>query len=173
MEYLAGEEKAKAIEWMEAAAAVARESLCHNRHCGTVIVAGNEIIGRGYNAPALDQEENRRCNHSFGPGKPNFDMTCCIHAEWRAIMDALRRNPQRLSGATLYFTAVDDSGAIAFSGMPCCTVCSRLALDAGIAFFVLWHAEGFIAYPTDRYDFLSYSYELSEKDKQKYRDLKL
>ncbi len=173
MAYLEGDKKEEAMRWLEVAAEAARQSLCQNRHCGTVIVADGVVIGQGYNAPALDKEANRRCNHSFGPGKPNFDMTCCIHAEWRAIMDALRRNPDKIVGSTLYFTAVDDSGAIAFSGKPCCTACSRMALDAGLAVFVLWHEEGIVEYPTDQYDYLSYTYELSEKDKQKYRDLRL
>lgn len=173
MEYLSGEKKDRAIAWMEKAADMARQSLCRNRHCGCVIVADNEIIGQGYNAPCLDKEENRRCNHAFGPGKPNFDMTCCMHAEWRAITDAMKKQPEKLNGSTLYFTSVDEGGAIKSSGQPSCTTCSRMALDAGIAIFVLWHEEGIIEYPTDRYDYLSYSYELSEKDKQKYRDLKL
>ncbi len=143
---------------MEKAAEVARTSLCQNRKCGTVIVKDSEIIGQGYNAPPLDKEENRTCSQDLGPGKPNFDKTCCMHAEWRAILDASKRNPDKLLGSTLYFTSVKDTGEIKFSGKPCCTTCSRMALDAGIETFILWHKDGVCEYPTVEYNHLSYSY---------------
>lgn len=156
MEFLAGQQEKEAIQWMNQAAAVAEKALCHKAKCGTVIVKDGEIIGQGYNAPPLDKEEHRTCDTEFGPGKPKYDQTCCMHAEWRAIMDALRNNPEKIAGSKLYFTRVDDKGAIKKSGQPYCTVCSRLALDAGISAFVLWHKEGICEYPTDEYDKLSY-----------------
>jgi deoxycytidylate deaminase len=147
-----------AEHWMQEAAQEAQRALCLKSKCGAVIVKDGEIIGRGYNAPPLDKEEHRICNAEFGPGKPKYDRTCCMHAEWRAIMDALRTNPDRVVGADLYFVRVDDAGNIKKSGKPYCTVCSRLALDAGLAHFALWHEEGIRAYPTDEYNRLSYAY---------------
>ncbi len=173
MKILEDSEKDEAIRWMEEAAIMARQSLCHNRKCGTVIVADGEVIGRGYNAPCLDKEENRRCNQDLGPAKPNFDKTCCMHAEWRAITDAMKKNPGKLTGSTLYFTSVDEEGKIKFSGEPSCTTCSRMSLDAGVGTFMLWQERGMAAYPTDEYDRVSYEYVLNEKDKDKYRSLKL
>jgi deoxycytidylate deaminase len=52
-------EEKDAIKWMNEAGKVAQQALCLKAKCGTVIVSGNEIIGRGYNAPPLDKEENR------------------------------------------------------------------------------------------------------------------
>jgi len=147
---------------MVRAATVAARALCHRDKCGAVIVSGGETIGQGYNAPPLDQEENRFC-HTEVIGKPKSDKTCCMHAEWRAILDALKRNPHKLAGSTLYFTRVDDVGEIKKSGKPYCTVCSRLALDVGIAAFVLWHEDGICAYPTDEYNRLSYAFTLEQK----------
>ena len=141
-----------AISWMKEAAKVAEQALCLNAKCGTVIVKDGEIIGNGYNAPPLGKEENRTCNKEFGSGKPKFDRTCCMHAEWRAIMDALRRNPNKLNGSKLYFIRVDSQGNIKKSGQPYCTVCSRMALDAGISQFLLWQDEGIAEYSTDEYN---------------------
>ncbi|MFA4954556.1 MAG: hypothetical protein WC641_04545 [Patescibacteria group bacterium] len=157
-EVLKGQLAQDAIHWMSAAAEVACKALCQRAKCGTVIVSEGIIIGAGYNAPPLDKEENRKCGKDFGPGRPKFDRTCCMHAEWRAILDASKRNPQKLPGAKLYFTRVDEKGEIKKSGQPYCTVCSRLALDVGIDKFVLWHTEGVVEYPTGEYDQLSYEY---------------
>ena len=144
---------------MSQAAEVAKFALCLRAKCGTVIVNNDEIIAFGYNAPPLDKKEDRICLQEFGPGKPKYDKTCCMHAEWRAIMDALKRNPEKIKGSRLYFTRVDEQGNIKKSGKPLCTVCSRLALDSGISEFLLWHDEGICAYPTDEYNRLSYQYE--------------
>ena len=156
--YLIGTQEAEAIPWMNGAAEMAKGALCLRAKCGTVIVKDGIIIGKGYNAPPLDKEENRTCNASFGSGKPGYDQTCCMHAEWRAIADALRKNPTQLEGSKLYFTRVDDDGEIKKSGDPFCTTCSRWALDVGIDQFILWHEDGIQEYPTDQYNRLSYQY---------------
>lgn len=166
MEDLTGQQEKEVTLWMKKAAEVAQKALCLKAKCGTVIVKDSEIIGQGYNAPPLDKEEYRMCNRDFGPGKPKYDKTCCMHAEWRAIMDALKRNPEKLAGSKLYFTRVDGDGQIKKSGKPYCTVCSRLALDAGIEKFVLWHDEGICEYSTSEYDKLSYQYNDNEKNYQ-------
>ena len=158
MEYLKDEREQEAMKWFEEAAKTAVRALCLNAKCGAVIVKDNEIIGEGYNAPPLDDEENRMCDKEIINNKPNYDKTCCVHAEWRAITDALKRNPEKIFGAKLYFTRVDENGKILQSGQPYCTVCSRLALDAGIAKFVLWHENGICEYDTKEYNQLSYDY---------------
>lgn len=156
MKYLPEKE---ALPFIEAAAKEAAHSLCLNRKCGTVIVKDGGILGKGYNAPPLDDLKHRTCLDVYEyPHKKNFDRTCCIHAEWRAIMDALRYHPDSLQGSRLYFTSVDERGEPQKSGRPFCTVCSRLALDSGIAEFVLWHKDGIAAYDTDEYNRISYHY---------------
>ncbi|MFH0873955.1 MAG: deaminase [Candidatus Komeilibacteria bacterium] len=135
-----------AEKWLQEAANSAKQALCHQAKCGCVIVKDDEVIGRGYNAPPLDSEANRRCDLD----------SCCVHAEWRAIMDTLRHHPDMILGSTLYFTRVDNTGTILKSGQPYCTVCSRLALDVGIITFVLWHEAGITEYPTAEYNRLSY-----------------
>ena len=158
VEYLKGSQEKESINWMEKAAKVAEKALCLKAKCGVVIVKDGEIIGEGYNAPPLDKEENRVCNKDFGPSKPKYDKTCCMHAEWRAVIDTLKRNSEKIEGSKLYFTRVDDSGKIKKSGEPLCTVCSRIALDVGIEKFVLWHDKGICEYSTDEYNLLSYQY---------------
>jgi deoxycytidylate deaminase len=164
MELLTGQPEQEAIKWMNEAAKVATRALCLNAKCGAVIVKDGEIIGAGYNAPPLDQAENRMCVLTSDPaalarrGKPKYDFTCCLHAEWRAILDALKRNANKIEGAKLYFVRVDETGHIKKSGQPYCTACSRLALDVGLDKFLLWHEKGIGEYPTDEYNRLSYEY---------------
>lgn len=158
MEYLKNEQEKEAVKWMNQAAEVAKKALCLKAKCGTVIVKDGQAIGEGYNAPPLDRIDLRTCDKEFGPGKPKYDQTCCMHAEWRAIMDALKRNPEKIKDSKLYFSRLNAEGKIKRAGKPSCTVCSRMALDSGIGTFLLWHEEGICEYPTDEYDRLSYSY---------------
>jgi len=163
MQYLSGQEEMEAIRWMNEAAEVATYALCLKAKCGTVIVQDGEIIGEGYNAPPLDKVENQTCNIEYPLGKPKYDQTCCMHAEWRAILNAVKNNPDKIQGSTLYFTRVGANGEQKRSGRPYCTVCSRFALDTGIAKFVLWREEGMCEYPTDEYNRMSYEYDVTIK----------
>lgn len=125
-----------------------------------MIVADGQIIGRGYNAPPKDDSIAALCTLDLRESskKPKSDRTCCVHAEWRAIMDALRTHPDRIIGATLYFSGVDDAGHALTSGKPYCTVCSRLALDAGLAYFALRHESGVTLYDCRDYNERSYAF---------------
>lgn len=146
-------------KWMFAAAEVANKATCGRSRCGSVIVKDDEVIGEGFNSPAGNLESQRRCNADKSSyHRKVTDKTCCVHAEERAIMDALRRNPDKLAGSTLYFIRLDEEGEPKFSGRPYCTICSKLALDVGIAEFVLWHESGITAYKTDEYNDLSYRF---------------
>ncbi|MBN1585022.1 hypothetical protein JW899_01510 [Candidatus Uhrbacteria bacterium] len=156
MEYLTGEREDEAKHWMHAAADMACRALCRSAKCGAVVVKDEEIIGAGYNAPPLDSEKHRMCDSQVGEGKPKYDRTCCMHAEWRAALDALWHHSDRIVGAKLYFTRVDDHGDILKSGRPFCTVCSRLALDLGLSHFLLWQEEGIAEFETGEYNRLSY-----------------
>lgn len=156
------QEKQVAIQWMEKAAEVAEKSLCLRSRCGTVIVKDDAVIGKGYNAPPLDDQKYRVCLNEYQlPQKFKYDRTCCVHAEQRAIMDALKEHQSTLEGADLYFIRIDEHGSREKAGEPYCTVCSRMALDVGISHFVLWHEKGICAYETDEYNRLSYAYTAS------------
>ncbi len=145
---------------MKEAAKVAEKSLCLHAKCGTVIVKDDEIIGVGYNAPPLDNEKNRKCLDEYDfSGKPKHDHTCCMYAEWRAILDAMKENGEKVKGSNLYFTRVDENGNILKSGKPFCTVCSRFALDSGVSSFLLWHKDGVCSCDTEEYNNLSYDYK--------------
>jgi deoxycytidylate deaminase len=145
-------------QYFQMAAEEARKATCLRGKCGAVIVLNNEVIGSGFNAPPKNDEKSRKCALELvNSCKPKSDRTCCVHAEWRAIIEALRTGKD-LAGSTLYFVRVDDAGNIKKSGEPYCTVCSRLALDCGISFFGLWHESGIRLYDTKEYNDLSYAF---------------
>lgn len=148
-------------EYFKQAQQVAQRAICNRAHCGAVIVSTEgRIIGRGYNAPPLGDESQRMCDVELDKTiKQNNDKTCCVHAEWNAILDALKTNGDKIEGSTLYFMRVGDEGEFTGSGKPYCTVCSRLALQSGIAQFGLWH-DGPVMFDTATYNQKSYDYYL-------------
>ena len=149
-------------EWFGEAVRVAHAALCARARCGAVIVKDGVLIGEGYNAPPRDDVSARRCADVYDRSKkPKYDLTCCLHAEWRAIIDALSKgNP--LAGATLYYVRLDQAGERKPSSAPFCTVCSRLALDVGITTFALWHETGIVCYETGDYNDRSYAYHRAD-----------
>lgn len=147
------------MDYFEEAAKVARNAMCLKGLCGSIVVATDGmIIGRGYNAPPLEDETQRTCNKEWSlERKPKFDKTCCVHAEWNAILDACKSFPDKIVGSTLYFMRVDENGDFTNAGEPYCTVCSRLALQSGIEYFCLWNGQE-VRYDTKTYNLKSYEY---------------
>jgi deoxycytidylate deaminase len=145
--------------FFEEAGKVATQALCLRDKCGAVIVKNNSIIGAGYNAPPCDDVRFRKCELDLRVSKkPKSDRTCCLHAEWRAILDAVKKAGD-IAGSTLYFVRVNTDGVIKESdGVPYCTVCSRLALDVGVTSFCLWTKDGAKCYGTDVYNDISYQF---------------
>ena len=159
MRYLTWEEENTAREYLFECVQIAQHATCQRSRCGSVIVQHDQIIGSGYNTPPHNLESQRRCSCA----KENYhrkvtDKTCCVHAEQRAIMDALRNNSEGLVWSRLYFVRLDDEGEISFAGKPYCTICSKMALDVGIVEFVLRHKEGVAVYGTEEYNRLSFEY---------------
>lgn len=142
------------------AARMAAEATCLRAKCGSVIVAATGlVIGRGYNAPPLNDESQRRCNDVFElMSKPKYDKTCCVHAEWNAVIDACKTAPEKLAGATLYFMRIDNKGGFTDAGEPYCTTCSRFTMQAGVEEFALWNNNGADIYMLPEYNALSYRY---------------
>jgi hypothetical protein len=146
-------------QFFEAARKVAARATCNKAHCGAVIVSkDSRVIGEGYNAPPLGDESQRMCDVSLDKTiRQNNDKTCCVHAEWNAIIDALKHHADKIEGSTLYFMRVDDKGEFTEAGDPYCTVCSRLALESGVAVFGLWN-QGPEMINTSDYNSRSYAY---------------
>jgi len=153
--------------FFEAAAKVAQKATCHRAKCGSVIVKDGVIIGEGYNAPPLNDETRCTCDAEWDyTKKPKYDKTCCIHAEWNAVLDACKRNADKIDGSTLYFMRIDDSNDFTDAGNPFCTTCSRFTMEAGVGEFALWNNGGADIYPLAKYDQKSYEfYTLEQQDK--------
>lgn len=163
MKTLRGPELEAARSFFQAAAEVAKKATCHRAKCGSVIVKDGVIIGEGYNGPPLDDESRRTCNKTWDyTKKPKYDKTCCIHAEWRAVIDACKRNPDKVEGSTLYFMRVDDDGNFTDAGEPYCTTCSRFVMEAGVSKFALWNNDCVEVYDLPEYDGKSYEFYAQE-----------
>lgn len=162
MRYLSEQEKHVTQQWMDEAATIAQQATCTRAKCGAVIVKDGEVIGRGFNSPPGDDENQRRCGiPKDSYDKKVTDKTCCVHAEQRAVMDALRRNAKKLLGSTMYFVRLDGEGNMRTGealSKPYCTICSKMILDTGISEFVLRQHEGMCAYETGEYNEVSYKY---------------
>jgi len=157
-EVLSGARQARAQKMMGLAQEQALRSSCWRSHCGAVIAdASGRLIGAGANNPPRDCPL-AACRKDDLPADFCSDRTCCSHAEQRAVYDALARHPKVLVGATIYFLRLDAAGLPQYAGDPYCTICSKMVLDVGVATFVLWQETGFVAYGTDEYNELSFSY---------------
>lgn len=160
MKLLTWQNHTQAEFFIQQAAEIAQKATCERSKCGCVIVKDREIIGKGFNSPPQNLESQRRCHCDKEQyHRKVTDKTCCIHAEQRAILDALKFASDKLIGSELYFIRLDQEGKPAKSGNPYCTICSKMALEVGIKTFHLWHSEGIVAYDTEEYNILSYQYQ--------------
>lgn len=97
MKLLTDDEEKKAMEYINQAAGIALQATCERARCGCVIVENDEIIGTGFNSPPGEREDQRRCkNDKNNYHKKVTDKTCCVHAEQRAIMNALIDAPDKI-----------------------------------------------------------------------------
>ncbi len=151
MRILTGIEESIAKGYLDLAADFAKDAFCYRSKCGSVIVNNNEIIGWGYNSPPLDCSIESCLKDSLPEGFKS-DKTCCVHAEQRAIVDALRTNPTKILDSRLYFIRLDENDEKMKASDPYCTICSKMALDVGIKEFVLWQKDGICVYDTDEYN---------------------
>ena len=142
------------------AAEVAKQATCERSKCGCVIVKDWKIIGQWFNSPAKDLESQRRCTCD----KKSYDFkvtdkTCCIHAEQRAMFDALRHHPDKIIDSELFFIRLDSDWNMSKSWDPYCTICSKMSLDLWVKYFYLRHEKWITCYDTQEYNTLSYQYK--------------
>ena len=172
MRYITNEsEKKRAEKYIEEAKTIAQKATCGRAKCGAVIVKDNEIIGTGFNSPPGSDENERRCEVR----KNQYDIkvtdkTCCMHAEQRAIMDALRNHSDKIKGSKLYFSRFYPDGRQRLAGESekvqlCCTICTKMMFDVGIEEFVLPHVGGIGVYAKDEYVKRSFGYGKYTVDK--------
>ena len=160
MKILSGRELREAKKAMALAVHAGLESTCRRSRCGSVIINGGVVLGEGFNSPPRNLESQRRCSRLKEDLHAKVtDRTCCVHAEQRAMMAALRDYGKDAGGAVIYFARLGDNGRIKKSGEPYCTICSKMALDIGIDRFVLWQERGVCSYSCEEYNQLSYEYK--------------
>jgi len=149
------------MEWIKNAAEVAKKSTCERAKCGSIIVnQKHEVIGTGYNSPPGQNKELKRCDREKSQyHRKVTDKTCCMHAEQRAMIDALRNHPEQLEGSTIVYARINEDGEVRPSGQPYCTICSKMAVDLGIETFMLKQEDGVNVYDIKTYHQLSYNYK--------------
>ena len=140
----------------------ARKSTCLNAKCGAIIInQGDGIIGRGFNSPPGNLESQRRCLIKKSEYDEKItDKTCCVHAEQRAIFEALDKYGKKAleNYAVLYFMRVDEKEEPIPAGEPYCTICSKSALDIGISNWVLQHDNNLYIYDSEEYNNMSFNF---------------
>ena len=101
--------------------AVPEKSPCVRRRVGAVIVKDHAIVSTGYNGPARGEVHatGDTCIRIGKPAGADPWVSCCVHAEANAIAQAAR-NGSSCVGATMYTTIAP------------CSMCQRLAVNAGI-----------------------------------------
>lgn len=160
MKYAILEDLEQCNYFLDIAKTTALKATCLRDKCGSIIVKDNKIIWSGFNSPPANQENQRRCNIDKSTyHKKVKDTTCCIHAEQRAIMDALKNHPDKIKWSRLYFVRLDINWNISSCGKPYCTICSKMTLDSWVSEFVLLHTEWIAIYTSDEYNILSFEYK--------------
>ena len=158
MMILSGKERDDALAFMQKAAETAKGSCCLRSKCGSVIVKDDKIIGSGFNSPP-GNKCLELCIKDSLPKDFKSDRTCCVHAEQRAMVDALRNGTNNIQGSRIYFIRLDENGNMKPAGKPYCTICSKMALDVGIGEFALMHENGICVYDTKEYNDVSFGKE--------------
>lgn len=155
-EILTGTDREQAFTWLQAAAESARHSACLRRKCGSVLVSEEgEVYAPDVNK--LPRGAAAHCNpYQLGQGFKS-DKACCVHAEQRSILQALQKG-LKVEGSTMVFASVDENGNRLQSGSPYCTICSKMALESGVRYWVLEHAEGITRYEALEYNTISFEY---------------
>ena len=159
MRILEDSDAREALRWFDVCAEVASRSLCRRALCGSVIVKDGKLLAEGFNSPPQNNDEYRTCLNEYDiPAGFRHDRTCCIHAEQRAIENALKAGKD-LAGSRIYFVAVDREGNKIKTTDLKCTICSRAVLDAGIKEFAFYAAEGVRVYEPAEVNALSYDHK--------------
>ncbi len=162
MEFIRDKEKETAEQYIDEAKKLAHQATCQRAKCGALIVKDDKIIGRGFNSPAGNDEKERRCDIKKNSYDEKVtDKTCCVHAEQRAVMDALRHHPNQIKGSKLYFARFYPDGEQRVMGEKIqlyCTICTKMMYDVGIAKFILPHQNGICTYPMSEYLDRSFEY---------------
>lgn len=156
MRKLLGEEGKISKKYLNVASREALNSSCHRSKCGSIIVRDDfGIIGKGHNSPP----QNKCLEACFKDSlSENFksDKTCCVHAEQRAIINALSQYGKNFfRDTTLYFIRLDEEKQIP-AERPYCTICSKFALDNNIDNWVLSHKDGIYKYDSEEYNQISF-----------------
>ena len=115
---------------MAIAEQVARRSTCLRRQVGALLVVEKRLLATGYNGAPSGvphcAEDGCPREREHVPSGQGHDLCRGLHAEQNAIIQAAKHGV-RIDGATLYTTHHP------------CSMCAKVAINAGIRRVVCWH----------------------------------
>lgn len=152
MQTISGPKLDQVKPYFKVAVRFARQGKCEYSKNAAIIIKQDIMLGNGFNGP-VSAKETHRSDESFAIGSaPHTDQSCCVHAVWRAILDAAKRHGDKIVGARLYYAEVDEAGNRLDAGQPACSVCSRLLVESGIGEIAIWNNATVEIYSAAEYD---------------------
>lgn len=121
--------------YLDIAQAALERSTCLRRCYGAIIVQHDEIISTGYNGAPRGRKNCADLGYCTReamkiPSGERYELCRSVHAEANAIISASRRD---MIGADLYLTGAEVPDGSYIKNAVCCSMCKRLAINAGIA----------------------------------------
>ena len=121
--------------YLDLAEVVSQRCTCLRHRYGAVIVKNDEIISTGYVGAPRGRQNCTDLGYCLRaqlgiPRGERYELCRSVHAEANAIISASRRD---MIGADLYLTGAEVPDGSYIKNAVCCSMCKRLAINAGIA----------------------------------------
>jgi len=154
------------MEYIEMCLELADNSTCGKKKYGSVIVKNGEIIGKGYNHPIREVEEElcHPCIREKINSGTRLEACAAVHAEQAAIIDSYK-NKKDPEGAALYVAGKNADGetmVLDEKGFYC-SFCSRIMAEAGIKEVGVLTKKGVEYLNRDEYLHSSFEFALEKK----------
>ena len=128
------ERRDKINYYLDLAEIVSQRTTCLRRRYGAVIVKNDEVISTGYVGAPRGRKNCTDLGYCIRqemgiPRGERYELCRSVHAEANAIISASR---DKMIDATLYLTGVEVSDGSYVSNSCCCSMCTRMVINAGI-----------------------------------------
>jgi len=120
--------------YLDIAQTVAERSTCLRKRYGAIIVKNDSIVSTGYNGAPRGRQNCSDLGYCQReklniPRGERYELCRSVHAEANAIISA---SSEEMLDATIYMTCTDPRSGELVSGICSCSMCKRMAINAGI-----------------------------------------